>query len=221
MARAAPESVDRITVLPWRPLRSAEERAVSDEDVDEIWVDQLAHFLGASVSGTKDERMKPIIESIILKIDIWEQMSPKELLSDGSILDAIFPRPGDIAGMFACVYQPGVKSSWRARMLSKLGMDGAARLFDQRCRLMNARTARKAALEERRLGGKAKAANDPKQKAKSEAFALWKDWQTGETLHKSGAAFARYVVDKLDVLDSTKTVERWVTQWHREAKASK
>jgi hypothetical protein len=74
---------------------------------------------------------------------------------------------------------------------------------------------------DRKRGGDNKNARDPKQIAKAEAFKLWEDWQAGRARHKSGAAFARHVVDKLPLIESTKTVERWVTQWRKDAKAMK
>lgn len=67
-----------------------------------------------------------------------------------------------------------------------------------------------------RSGAEAKLANDPKQIAKADAFELWKDWQSGKLLHKSGAAFARFVCDKYPVLESSTTVERWARKWKAE-----
>ena len=67
--------------------------------------------------------------------------------------------------------------------------------------------------EARQRGAAAKLARDPVQAAKLEAFKLWKDWQTGKTLHRSGAAFDRYVVDSLPTIKATKTVERWRSKW--------
>jgi hypothetical protein len=72
--------------------------------------------------------------------------------------------------------------------------------------------------EQGRAGASAKLANDAVQAAKVEAFKLWGDWQTGKTLHKSGAAFALHVVVTLPVIQNTKTVERWVTAWRNESK---
>jgi hypothetical protein len=62
---------------------------------------------------------------------------------------------------------------------------------------------------------KAKLARDPKQLAKAEAFRLWCEWQAGAARYKSGAAFARHVVDTLPI-ESTKSVERWMATWHRQ-----
>jgi hypothetical protein len=67
------------------------------------------------------------------------------------------------------------------------------------------------------LGAVARLANDPKQAAMSEAKKLWRDWQTGKTTHKSGAAFARAVCNAFPIIENPKTVERWVTQWRKEA----
>lgn len=63
----------------------------------------------------------------------------------------------------------------------------------------------------------AKVASDPKTQAKAKAFELWRQWQAGQTLHKSGAAFALHVVNSLPI-ESTKTVERWITKWRRATK---
>lgn len=68
------------------------------------------------------------------------------------------------------------------------------------------------------LNAQARLAKDPKQNAMGEALKLWQDWQSGKTLHKSGAAFDRYVVEKLPVIRATKTVERWRARWQKEAK---
>ena len=70
-----------------------------------------------------------------------------------------------------------------------------------------------------RAGAAARLANDPKQWGKERACELWRDWQSGKTSHASGAAFARFVVDEIPALESTKTIERWVTEWHREAES--
>jgi hypothetical protein len=66
------------------------------------------------------------------------------------------------------------------------------------------------------LNAGAKLARDPKQAAKANAFSLWQDWQTGNTLHKSGAAFARFVCSKYPVLENPTTVERWSRKWAAE-----
>lgn len=66
-------------------------------------------------------------------------------------------------------------------------------------------------------GAARKLANDPKQAAKAEAFKLWQQWQQGKTRHSSGAAFARNFVESHPAITSTKVVERWVTDWQRNA----
>lgn len=62
---------------------------------------------------------------------------------------------------------------------------------------------------------------DPKQAAKAEALKLWQDWQAGHARYKSGAAFARHVVEKFTAIESTKVVERWATKWRADEKARK
>lgn len=65
----------------------------------------------------------------------------------------------------------------------------------------------------------AKLANDPKQAAKRDARRLWEDWQSGRTLHKSAAAFARYVVDTIPAIESEESVRRWGREWRKEPKS--
>jgi hypothetical protein len=57
--------------------------------------------------------------------------------------------------------------------------------------------------------------------AKAEAKRLWGDWQAGKMLHKSQAAFARYVVDNVPDLVSPKNVEAWCTTWGKELKLAR
>ena len=72
-----------------------------------------------------------------------------------------------------------------------------------------------------RVGAYMKGRNDPKQRAKIEAYGLWCDWQTGVTLHASGAAFQRYVLEQLPELTSAKTIERWCVRWRELARIKK
>jgi hypothetical protein len=67
-------------------------------------------------------------------------------------------------------------------------------------------------------GAAARLANSPVQAAKYEAFPHWEDWQSGKTVHKSGAAFHRYIVKMFPVITDTKTVERWCKRWREESK---
>lgn len=57
---------------------------------------------------------------------------------------------------------------------------------------------------------------DGKQAAKAEVFKLWQEWQAGKTLHKSGAAFARFVCNRFSALESPISVERWARNWAAE-----
>ena len=73
-------------------------------------------------------------------------------------------------------------------------------------------------LEKAKAAVSSKLANDPKQAAMREAFKLWQAWCAGKSLHRSAAAFARHVVRQFPVIESTMTVQRWVTTWTRQAK---
>lgn len=68
---------------------------------------------------------------------------------------------------------------------------------------------------DRKKGAERKKANDPKQADKANAKRLWQDWQEGRAMHKSGAAFARFVVDNTGI-ENPETVERWMRAWRRE-----
>jgi hypothetical protein len=72
---------------------------------------------------------------------------------------------------------------------------------------------------DRRKGYAKKLANDKdgKQAAKKQALNLWQDWQAGRAQYKSGAAFARHVVDSLPI-ENEKTVQRWMKLWAAEIK---
>lgn len=67
--------------------------------------------------------------------------------------------------------------------------------------------------DQARAAAMAKLANDPVQAIKPIAHQLWLDWQSGKTVHKSAAAFYRYVVSQHPKITETKTVERWCKEW--------
>jgi hypothetical protein len=79
--------------------------------------------------------------------------------------------------------------------------------------------ARKQFSNRAREGSAAKLANDSdgKQAAKQNAFNQWVAWQNGAVTYKSGAAFARHIVETLPI-ENTKTVERWMQAWRKEMK---
>lgn len=67
-------------------------------------------------------------------------------------------------------------------------------------------------------GAATKLARDPKQAAKLEARKLWESWRARPSLHKSAAAFARFVVDSIPAIEAEETVKRWEREWRKEAK---
>ena len=83
-------------------------------------------------------------------------------------------------------------------------------------RLMSgeARQARSAVAK---LGGQSRALKSRAYLAKTVAFVYWKDWQEGRLTFKSGAAFIRFVLTKIDI-ESEKTVLRWMKKWTAESK---
>lgn len=74
-------------------------------------------------------------------------------------------------------------------------------------------------VEKAKAAASIRLAHDPKQAAMREAFKLWQEWLAGRTVHKSAAAFARYVVGNHPVIENPMTVQRWVTAWSRAAAA--
>lgn len=70
-----------------------------------------------------------------------------------------------------------------------------------------------------RRGVATKLANDPKQAAKSQALEMWKAWQAGKTVHASGAAFARHVV-QITPIEDTNTVQRWMREWRNNRRSA-
>lgn len=140
------------------------------------------------------------------RIEKWALQFDKELLAQG------------IAHLFLChaACRAALRSTDRlastAADVAVQGHDVASALAAEMKPLADKMKAYKDA---RRRGAAMKLANDRngKQAAKNEAFKLWQDWQEGKTLHKSGAAFARFVCDKHPVLQSPSTVERWARKW--------
>lgn len=86
--------------------------------------------------------------------------------------------------------------------------------------LSNSIEVKRALSELGKKGARAMLANSAKQAAKAKAHELWKDWQAGREIHKSGAAFARYVVQRLPAIESEESVKRWAREWAAESKAT-
>lgn len=97
--------------------------------------------------------------------------------------------------------------TWRGRMQAKV------RSFDECI------AAKKALKQKAQMGARARLQSDPKQAAKVEALRMWTDWQAGKSIHASGAAFARKVVD-LTAIEDPNTVQRWIRQWRRSVGAA-
>ncbi|MGF6757266.1 hypothetical protein [Paraburkholderia sp. GAS42] len=66
------------------------------------------------------------------------------------------------------------------------------------------------------LGGKARAAKDPKQREKTFIKDCWQDWQLKPDTYKSKAAFAVDMLDKCEHLSSQKKIEDWCRTWESE-----
>jgi hypothetical protein len=113
---------------------------------------------------------------------------------------------------------------WFAEMGGYHAMQAAeamtmAKLLDSDEQFIARLIARKQFSNRAREGSAAKLANDSdgKQAAKQNAFNQWVAWQNGAVTYKSGAAFARHIVETLPI-ENTKTVERWMQAWRKETK---
>ena len=77
----------------------------------------------------------------------------------------------------------------------------------------------KAKAELARKGARARYADDPKQLAKIEVKESWIRWQSDPGSYRSKAEFAFSMVNVHEpTLISTKVIERWCTEWERDAK---
>jgi len=60
---------------------------------------------------------------------------------------------------------------------------------------------------------KRRVAIDPKQGEKNFIFECWQKWQSGRTIYKGKAAFARDMLTKCEHLTSQKKIEDWCRAW--------
>jgi len=72
------------------------------------------------------------------------------------------------------------------------------------------------------MGGAAKAANDPKQRAKAAVKVFWQERREGKHPKlRSQEKFANECLDRWPILTSQKVILRWCAQWNREAKKAR
>jgi hypothetical protein len=66
-------------------------------------------------------------------------------------------------------------------------------------------------------GGLVRRSQDPKHAAKLETFKIWQQWRDGQLTFRSGAAFAKWIVEERfnGVLESQANVEAWLTAWRK------
>lgn len=67
---------------------------------------------------------------------------------------------------------------------------------------------------------KAKHATDQKQEEKRFVKDCWNAWNDEPSRYKSKAAFARDVLEKCKLLESTKVIEDWCREWEKEMRKS-
>ena len=69
-----------------------------------------------------------------------------------------------------------------------------------------------------RIAAKARHAGSPKQLAKNEIKSLWERYHYGHDKYKSAAAFFRAMIQKYPIIESEKTIDKWVRQWRASVK---
>lgn len=57
---------------------------------------------------------------------------------------------------------------------------------------------------------------DPKQAAKQNVRDCWERWQKNKHEYKSKSSFARAMLDKYEILESQRVIERWCKEWESE-----
>jgi len=73
-------------------------------------------------------------------------------------------------------------------------------------------------IELARRGGIARSENDPRTKLRAKAKQQWDRWKENPARFRSGAAFAHDFQKHHPIIENTKTVENWVSQWEAEAR---
>jgi hypothetical protein len=180
---------------------------------------KIETMLGIAPRGEELARINAIVVEVARKVSAWERMTPKQLLQDTRIIDAIF-FPCERAEMYAYVNDGQLPGNWRGALLHFIGPKLWKRFTAQMVRDTNARIARQAGMNERRMGGLARAANDPKQHAKTAAFGLWEERYAGKHPQlRTNEQFATKCMQEWPELTSAKVILGWCTSWNKQAKA--
>ena len=161
--------------------------------------------------AAKSQRVSddPLVDSVLIagrreKVTTWAATYDKRLVS---IL---------LANLFFCTHaskKARLEQGEFAREMEGFSEEALHRLVALWRELMAAKFLLAEQRASRIKGAKIKLIRDPKQTAKAAALILWIDWQTGKTLHKGAAAFARYVCIQYPVIENPTTVERWARTW--------
>lgn len=64
-------------------------------------------------------------------------------------------------------------------------------------------------------GGRARVANDPRQKDKEFVLTCWREWQIHPERYKKQAHFARDMLSKCDHLTNPNVIENWCREWKK------
>lgn len=173
--------------------------------------------LGLTSSGSETHRLDSVAAEIARKVSAWEQMRPKELLSERNAIGAVH-------NVLECMFFDGepAPGDWWEYLIYRIGESAFVRCYAQVARCHKAVMAREYGREERAAGGNIKQARDPKQVAKVEARKLWNERHAGKhpTL-RTNQQFAMECMRRWPVLTSAAVIAGWCTAWNKASKARK
>ena len=182
----------------------------------------LESALGVTVDGDESARLDLVVTTLASRIDEWEQMTPSELMGrDHELIETLF-RISDKASMSAFMNDGRLPSCWWARLVIRLDRNGLYdRLTDQIHRETQAQFAKEFLRDERSIGGRRRAAKDPRSIAKQGAFALWQERRAGRHPKlRTNEQFATECMRRWPDLTSAKVILGWCTLWNRQARES-
>lgn len=79
---------------------------------------------------------------------------------------------------------------------------------------------KKFATERAKNAAAAKLANDKSQTEKTFVYGCWQEWQSGKTIYKGKAAFARDMLEKCENLTNQNVIEGWCRMWEKKHASS-
>lgn len=186
----------------------------------EIGLIRMEQTLGLVAAGDESFRIDAIVATVRRLVAEWEQMTPSSLLKYHNQIEVLF-HVTERVGISSFVNHGALPQCWWALLAVRLDESGMYdRLTNQIHRETDAWSARRILKDERSMGGKRRAANDPKTSAKADAFELWKERCAGKHPKlRTNEQFAMECMRRWPALTSIKVICGWCTVWTKEAKS--